>query len=168
MRFPIDCTVLSSCHIFCVCASCFFLQHRCTYSYSSLSCQAPAGRWVHNKAAARPSPYPHLPITPRRRLSDGPGRSADSGENQERGDKVDGVETEAEKNNDIDVVESGQQFVVTGSLLDARRGGADEPLPGQFLQLSHVFGPEAVAAFATHAGDNNPIHLDQDYARRAG
>ena len=58
--------------------------------------------------------------------------------------------------------------MVTGSLLDARRAGADSPLPGQFLALSHAFDAEAVAAFAAHAGDNNPIHLDEEYARQAG
>lgn len=62
----------------------------------------------------------------------------------------------------------GEQFDVTGSLLDARREGRDCPLPGQFLAVSHAFGREAVAAFATHAGDNNPIHLDEEYARSAG
>lgn len=61
-----------------------------------------------------------------------------------------------------------ERFVVTGSLLEARRAGADSPLPGQFLSISHIFGPDAVAAFATHAGDDNPIHLDQEYARNAG
>lgn len=65
-------------------------------------------------------------------------------------------------------VDERERFVVTGSLLEARRAGADSPLPGQFLSISHVFGPDAVAAFATHAGDNNPIHLDQEYARHAG
>lgn len=60
------------------------------------------------------------------------------------------------------------RFVVTGSLLDARRAGSDSPVPGQFLSLSHAFGAEAVAAFAAHAGDNNPIHLDKEYARQAG
>lgn len=58
--------------------------------------------------------------------------------------------------------------MVTGSLLDARRAGADSPVPGQFLSLSHAFDAEAVAAFAAHAGDNNPIHLDEEYARQAG
>lgn len=62
----------------------------------------------------------------------------------------------------------GKQFDVTGSLLDARREGRDCPLPGQFLAVSHAFGQEAVAAFATHTGDNNPIHLDVEYARSAG
>ncbi|CAN0348158.1 unnamed protein product [Ectocarpus sp. 6 AP-2014] len=61
-----------------------------------------------------------------------------------------------------------EQFVVTGSLLDARRAGSDSPLPGQFLSISHAFGPEAVAAFAAHAGDDNPIHLDENYARQTG
>lgn len=65
-------------------------------------------------------------------------------------------------------VDERERFVVTGSLLEARRAGADSPLPGQFLSISHVFGADAVAAFATHAGDNNPIHLDQEYARHAG
>lgn len=63
---------------------------------------------------------------------------------------------------------SEQGFDVTGTLLDARRAGADSPLPGQYLALSHAFGPEAVAAFAAHAGDNNPIHLDEEYARSSG
>jgi len=62
----------------------------------------------------------------------------------------------------------GDRFVVTGSLLDARRAGSDSPVPGQFLAVSHAFGPEAVAAFAAHAGDDNPIHLDEEYARKAG
>ncbi len=62
----------------------------------------------------------------------------------------------------------GHRFIVTGSLLDARRAGSDSPVPGQFLSVSHTFGPEAVAAFAAHAGDDNPIHLDEEYARRAG
>lgn len=57
---------------------------------------------------------------------------------------------------------------MTGSLLDARRAGSDSPVPEQFLSLSHSFGAEAVAAFAAHAGDNNPIHLDEEYARQAG
>lgn len=61
-----------------------------------------------------------------------------------------------------------EQFVVTGSLLDARRAGADVPLVGQLLQVSARFGPDAVAAFAKHAGDDNPIHLDDNYARRGG
>lgn len=61
-----------------------------------------------------------------------------------------------------------EQFVVTGSLLDARRAGSDSPLPGQFLSISHAFGPEAVAAFAAHAGDDNPIHLDDNYAKQTG
>lgn len=41
-------------------------------------------------------------------------------------------------------------------------------MPGQSLSLSHAFDAEAVAAFAAHAGDNNPIHLDEDYARQVG
>ena len=57
---------------------------------------------------------------------------------------------------------------MTGSLLDARRAGEDCPLPGQFLAVSHAFGPEAVAAFAAHVGDNNPIHLDEEFARSIG
>lgn len=61
-----------------------------------------------------------------------------------------------------------QEFEVRGSLLDARRAGADSPSAGEFLEVSHAFGPEAVAAFAKHAGDNNPIHLDDSYARRGG
>lgn len=63
---------------------------------------------------------------------------------------------------------SGVEFEVTGSLLDARRAGADIPSQGEFLQLSHAFGPEAVAAFAAFSGDDNPIHLDDHYARYGG
>lgn len=62
----------------------------------------------------------------------------------------------------------GAEFEVTGSLLEARRAGADAPSTGQFLELSHAFGPNAVAAFAAYAGDDNPIHLDDGYARRGG
>lgn len=61
-----------------------------------------------------------------------------------------------------------EQFTVTGSLLDARRSGTDVPLAGQFLELSATFGPEAIAAFAKHTGDDNPIHLDDAYARHGG
>ncbi|CAN0273793.1 unnamed protein product, partial [Scytosiphon promiscuus] len=67
-----------------------------------------------------------------------------------------------------DAEREGERFLVTGSLLDARRAGADSPLPGQFLSVSHAFGPEAVAAFAAHAGDDNPIHVDENYARNVG
>ena len=62
----------------------------------------------------------------------------------------------------------GEQFAVTGSLLDARRAGEDCPLPGQFLAVSHAFGPEAVAAFAAHVGDNNSIHIDEEFDRSIG
>ncbi|CAM9558211.1 unnamed protein product [Pylaiella littoralis] len=60
------------------------------------------------------------------------------------------------------------RFVVTGSLLDARRAGSDSPVPGQFLCVSHAFNPEAVESFAAHVGDDNPIHVDEEYARHAG
>ena len=85
-----------------------------------------------------------LPLGGPRRFSSDPGTGESSGVNER------------------------ERFVVTGSLLEARRAGADSPLPGQFLSISHAFGPDAVAAFANQAGDINPIHLDQEYARQAG
>ncbi|CAM9145829.1 unnamed protein product [Discosporangium mesarthrocarpum] len=57
---------------------------------------------------------------------------------------------------------------VTGSLLDSRVSGQDVPSKGQFLQISHKFDHEAVSAFAKHTGDDNPLHLDEKFARGGG
>ncbi|CAM9263838.1 unnamed protein product [Choristocarpus tenellus] len=59
-------------------------------------------------------------------------------------------------------------FLVTGSLLDARRRGVDVPSKGQYLTITHKFGPQAVSAFAKYTGDDNPIHLDDQYAKGEG
>lgn len=60
------------------------------------------------------------------------------------------------------------RFPVTGTLLDARRSGVEVPQPGQWLEVKHSFPQASVTAFAEHAGDDNPIHLNEDYAKTGG
>ncbi|CAM9093051.1 unnamed protein product [Phaeothamnion confervicola] len=55
-------------------------------------------------------------------------------------------------------------FVVQGSLLEARRAGDLVPRAGQTLLVVHSFDGHSVGAFAALAGDNNPIHLDEQFA----
>lgn len=41
----------------------------------------------------------------------------------------------------------------------------DELAVGQFAEMSRVVGVADIEAFAEVSGDNNPVHLDDDYAR---
>ena len=40
------------------------------------------------------------------------------------------------------------------------------PAAGEYDILEHTFGPKDVATFAKLSGDDNPIHLDDEYAAR--
>ncbi len=41
----------------------------------------------------------------------------------------------------------------------------DELSVGQAVEISRVVGAADIEAFAEVSGDNNPVHLDEDYAR---
>jgi hypothetical protein len=56
-------------------------------------------------------------------------------------------------------------FLVFGSLVDALESGGKYPLPGQQLSLKHAFPKASVEIFSEIAGDNNPIHLDEHFAK---
>ncbi|KAG5177432.1 dehydratase [Tribonema minus] len=42
------------------------------------------------------------------------------------------------------------------------------PQVGQWMEVKHTFPQEAVDAFAKYSGDNNPIHLSEEYAKGGG
>jgi acyl dehydratase len=51
-------------------------------------------------------------------------------------------------------------FIITGSLIE--KG----PIIGTTAQLIHSFNPNSVSLFASICGDNNPIHLDPEFAKK--
>jgi acyl dehydratase len=62
-----------------------------------------------------------------------------------------------------------EQRIDTGRVFPTRMT-LDNVTPGMDLE-EKVFGPvskEDIARYAKASGDNNPIHLDEDYARQSG
>lgn len=50
-------------------------------------------------------------------------------------------------------------FQITGTLL------SKGPVIGSIAEITHTFDPSSVASFANVCGDNNPIHLDSEFAK---
>jgi len=51
-------------------------------------------------------------------------------------------------------------FKICGSLLTSG------PIVGSEAQVSHVFSQQSVKLFSDVSGDNNPLHLDRDFASK--
>jgi len=54
---------------------------------------------------------------------------------------------------------SDTAFLIDGTLLTSG------PIKGAFAEVTHAFDESSVAQFARLCGDNNPIHLDAEYAK---
>lgn len=59
---------------------------------------------------------------------------------------------------------SQSKFVITGSIDGT---SATSPEVGQFSELQHVFTQEDVNSFAGLCGDNNPIHINPEFAKNS-
>lgn len=57
------------------------------------------------------------------------------------------------------------QNKITGPLVDTRKSKGDIKVD-MYAELPHTFGPADVLTFAQVCGDDNPLHLDDDYARK--
>ena len=54
---------------------------------------------------------------------------------------------------------------IVGPLVEAQGGG--QPIRvGMYAELSHTFEPHHVSTFAGVCGDDNPLHLDDQYAKQ--
>ena len=57
------------------------------------------------------------------------------------------------------------KHVMSGSLMRAARDPAVLPAVGDYVELERSFDADATAAFASLSGDDNPLHLSEEFAR---